>query len=247
MSSVEIFHKSAQVRNGDAPYNDKFGDAASLNDAIAKAREAHREAGGTPENVDNEDVVIVANGENLWVIWEEYAKPHGISWDDFRDSNMHLRDPQNLNGHEQAGWQDWSLVHQGDVVFIPDTPTPQEVADTYAADMETSAGQPDAADTQEAAINQLEADLSLMNAVDQRSTVLAILDNPGLPDEYKQEAVETYLKMFPSEVEQVENAQRLNIGKPGMTTSDGPQYSYPNKDIIADAAQELGITVDLSD
>jgi hypothetical protein len=121
--SIEIHFDGHRVTNGDAPYNDKLGDAGSLTEAIDKARAAHQRAGGKKEQVDNEDVVVIANGDNMWATWEKYGKPHGVNWEDFLQSNLHLKDPKNLRGSDQGGWKDWSLVHKGDVVFIPDGPS----------------------------------------------------------------------------------------------------------------------------
>lgn len=117
---IEITFDGKPVTGGNAPHNNKFGEAENLDDAIAKARAAHEKAGGKKEDVDNEDVVIVNNGDNMWALWEKYGKPQGVSWDDFVQSNLHLKDPKNLGGNEQSGWNDWSLVHKGDAVFIPE-------------------------------------------------------------------------------------------------------------------------------
>jgi hypothetical protein len=120
---IDIHFDGAPVTNGSAPHNDKFGAVSTIEEAIAKARTAHEQAGGKKDDVDNEDVVIIAKGENLWVTWEKYAKPQGVSWEDFLQSNLHLKDPKNLSGKDQGGWKDWSLVHEGDAVFIPEGPS----------------------------------------------------------------------------------------------------------------------------
>lgn len=116
----EIHFDGRVITNGDAPFNGKLGKAGTLAEAIDKARKAHEQAQGNPQRVDNENVVIVDNGDNLWKIWEKEAKPHGVSWEEFLQSNQHLKNPKNLGGTEQPGWKDYWLVHKGDVVFIPD-------------------------------------------------------------------------------------------------------------------------------
>ena len=120
---TEIHFDGRVITNGDAPFNEKLGKAGTLAEAIDRARQAHQQANGAPQRVDNEDVVIVDNGDSLWEIWEKEAKPHGVSWEEFLQSNQHLKQPRNLGGTEQPGWKDYWLVHKGDVVFIPDGPT----------------------------------------------------------------------------------------------------------------------------
>lgn len=120
---VEIRFLEKLVTGENAPYNNKFGEVDSLNKAIDAARAEHARVGGEKEDVDNENVVIIANGDNLWETWEKYARDLGVSWKEFLDSNQHLKEPKTLDGEKQAGWKDWWLVHEGDAVFIPDGPS----------------------------------------------------------------------------------------------------------------------------
>jgi hypothetical protein len=199
------------VNKSDAPHNSKFGDPQNLQEAIQAARDQHQAKGGKPTDVDGEDVVIVARGDNLWKIWETHAKPQGITWEEFLASNKHLQQPTNLSGGQQSGWKPYHLVHEGDVVFIPEGPTPADAAQSYAQGV--SSGSADKA------AGNLTADMNGMNPAERATTLSTILSNPNISAANKQKATLAYLDSFKTPQER-EQAMTTLLRASSTTISD---------------------------